>query len=108
LLALGLIAVRATKDVVDLLLWLREVILLVLGCFIRFGFMCHFPGHVYKSRQLEAVSSLVPALRMENALTIKEDVEFSRLGVVLRLEVEWMIRGFDVYHHMFRLPLFVL
>jgi hypothetical protein len=59
LLPLGLIRVRATKNVVDLLMRLREVILGMLRLLLLIDHLGHLENLIFKTLELVAVSGLV-------------------------------------------------
>jgi hypothetical protein len=83
LLPLGLIRVGATKDIVNLLMRLREIILGILKLLLLIGRLGHLENLICKTLKSITVSGLVLSLEVENANAIQEAFEFARPGPVL-------------------------
>jgi hypothetical protein len=92
LLPLGLIWVRATKNIVDLLVSHREVTLGILGLLLLIGQLGLLENLIYITLESIAVSGLVLSLGVENANVIQEAFELVQPGPVLLM----MTRSF--YH----------
>jgi hypothetical protein len=83
LLPLGLIRVGATKNIVDLLVSLREVALGIIGLLLLISWLGHLENLICKTFELVSVSGLVLSLVVENANVIQEAFEFTWPGRVL-------------------------
>jgi hypothetical protein len=70
LLPLWLKRVRATKNIVDLLVSLGEVALGILGLFFLIGWLGRFENLIYKTLESVIVSGVVLSLGVENAIVI--------------------------------------
>jgi hypothetical protein len=83
LVPLGLIRIRATKDVVDLFVSFREVALGILGLLLLIDRLGRLENLIYKTLESVAVSDLVLSLGVKNANAIEEAMEFDRPGPIL-------------------------
>jgi hypothetical protein len=70
LLPLGLIRVKATKNVVDLFMSLREVALGILGLLLLIGQLGHLENLICKTLESTTVSGLVLSQGMKNTNAI--------------------------------------
>jgi hypothetical protein len=78
LLPLGLIRVGATKNIIYLLVGLREVTLGVNGLLLLIGQLRCLENLICKTLESVIISSLVLSLGMENANVIQDTFEFAR------------------------------
>jgi hypothetical protein len=92
LLPLGLIRVRATKNIVDPLVSLGEVSLGILGLLLLIGRLGHLENLICKTLESVIVSGLVLSLGVENANVIKETFKFIRPGPVLLMIMKSLYR----------------
>jgi hypothetical protein len=99
-----LIRIRATIDVVDILLSFREVSLRFFRLFLLIGaFGCH-EYLICETLESVRVSGLVLSFGVENADAIQEAFKFTRLGPVL-LVASWPFHHID---EMIHFPLLVV
>jgi hypothetical protein len=83
LLPLGLIRIRATKNVVDLLMSLREVALGILRLLLFISRLGRLENLICKTLESVTVSGLVLSLRVKNVNVIQEAFEFTRPWPIL-------------------------
>jgi hypothetical protein len=83
LLSSLLIRIRATIDVVDLLMSFGEVTLRFFGLFLLIGPFGRLEYFIYEILESLVVLGLVLFLGVENADVIQEDSKFPPLGLVL-------------------------
>jgi predicted benzoate:H+ symporter BenE len=104
LLPLGLIRVGATKNIVDLLVGIGEVIIGILGVLLMIGRFGRLENLIYKTLESIVVSGLVLSLGLKNTNAIQKAFEFTRPGPVLLM----MMRSFNHINRMVQLSLLVV
>jgi hypothetical protein len=104
LLPLGFIRVRSTKNIVDLLVRLGEVMLGILGLLLTIGRFSRLENLICKTLESVTISGLVLSLWVKNTNVIQEAFEFTRPGPVLLMTV----RPFNRVNRTARLSLLVV
>jgi hypothetical protein len=104
LLPFGLIRVGATKNIVDLIVGLREVTLGILGLPLMIGLLGRLENLICKTVESVIVSGFVLSLGMENANAIQEAFKFTQPRPVLLM----MMGSFNRVDRMNQLSLLVV